>query len=56
MALGNEERAFQLLEQALEERDWAIHLVTWNSISIYKMQDDPRFVSIMERSWIPLKD
>jgi len=55
MALGNEEKAFQLLEEVLEERDFVIHVLTWN-VSFYKIQDDPRFVSLMERSWIPLED
>ena len=53
LALGEEERAFQLLEQALEQREMQIHILTRFFISVYKIQDHPRFVDIIRRSWIP---
>jgi len=53
MALGNHEMAFQLLEDALAKREIQIHILTLYSVSMYRIQDDPRYVSIKERSWIP---
>ena len=55
MALGEEGKAFQIMEEALEDRDLMIHVFHWY-VSIYKMRDDPRFVSLMERSWVPLEE
>jgi len=55
MALGDHEMAFQLLEEALDEREQPIHILTFFFVSIYRMQDDPRYVSFIERSWIPLE-
>lgn len=53
MALGDHEMAFQLLEEALNKREWQIHILTFQFLSIYRIQDDPRYISLMERSWIP---
>jgi tetratricopeptide (TPR) repeat protein len=53
MALGDHNTAFQLLEEALEQREYQIHTLTFFFVSIYRMQDDPRYLSLMERSWIP---
>ena len=53
MALGDHEMAFQLLEETLVEREQPIHMLTFLFVSIYRMQDDPRYLSFMERSWIP---
>jgi len=53
MALGDHQMAFQLLEEALEKRDVQLHLLAGFYVSMYNMQDDPRYVSLMERSWIP---
>ena len=52
MALGNHDKAFLLLEAALEQREWQIHILTFFFVSIYEVQDDPRFQSLMERSWV----
>lgn len=53
LALGEREEAFRLLEKALEERDFAIHCMKEFYVTIYRVQDNPRFTKIMERSWIP---
>ena len=53
LAMGDEEGAFQLLEQALEQREMQIHILTRFFVSVYRIQDDPRFVDIIKRSWIP---
>lgn len=53
MALGDHNTAFQLLEEALEQREYQIHTLTFFFVSIYRMQDDPRYLSLKERSWIP---
>jgi len=53
LALGKKDKAFELLEQALTERDFLIHVIKMFNVSIYNIQDDPRFKSLMERSWIP---
>jgi TolB-like protein len=55
LALGDKEMTFKLLEQALKENDVYLHVLKEFSVSIYSIKDDPRFVSIMERSWIPRK-
>ncbi|GJM27476.1 MAG: hypothetical protein DHS20C17_01110 [Cyclobacteriaceae bacterium] len=53
LALGNHETAFQLLEQALEQRELQLHILTRYFVSVFNIQDDPRFIDIIERSWIP---
>ena len=53
LALGDEQKAYQLLEQALEENDSHLHVMMEFYLSIYRAKDDPRMVSIVERSWIP---
>jgi tetratricopeptide (TPR) repeat protein len=53
MALGNEDMAYAKLEQALEEREYRLHFMQNMTISMYRAQDDPRFKSIVGRSWIP---
>jgi TolB-like protein/Flp pilus assembly protein TadD len=55
LAMGNERKAYQLLEQALEENDFHLHAMVEFHISIYRARNDPRMVSIVERSWIPRK-
>ncbi|MEP2669185.1 MAG: hypothetical protein ABJH04_09325, partial [Cyclobacteriaceae bacterium] len=55
LALGDEQKAYQLLEQALEENDSYLHVMMEFYLSIYRAKDDPRMVSIVERSWIPTK-
>ena len=52
MALGEDKKAFQLLETGLKEREHTIHVLTRFYYSMFKMQDDPRFRSLMERSWV----
>lgn len=53
MALGQEEKAFEYLESALTDRDLFLHVISIFSVSMFKKKDDPRFINIMERSWIP---
>jgi adenylate cyclase len=55
LAMGDKEKAFQLLDQALNEHDPYLHVLKEFFVSMYRIKDDPRFVSIMERSWIPRK-
>ncbi len=54
-ALGNEDKAFEMLEVALKENDPYIHVMMEFYASIYRAKDDPRMASIIERSWIPRK-
>jgi Flp pilus assembly protein TadD len=53
MALGDHEMAFQLLEEAVKNREFQIHVLPLLFVSTYRIQDDPRYVRIKERSWIP---
>jgi TolB-like protein/Flp pilus assembly protein TadD len=55
LAMGDKDKAFQLLDQALKEHDPYLHVLKEFFVSMYRINDDPRFVSIMERSWIPRK-
>jgi tetratricopeptide (TPR) repeat protein len=54
LALGKKEIAYHLFEQALKEHDMYIQVMKEFSVSVYRIKDDPQFVNIMERSWIPL--
>lgn len=53
MALGDRAKAFQYLEKALNERDWLLHTIQYNS-PFYEMYDDPQLQDIIRRSWIPM--
>ena len=53
MAMGMHDKAFELLEKGLEQREWQLHTLTRYYISMYRIQDDPRFIDIISRSWIP---
>ncbi len=53
IALGQKKKALDLLEEALKERDFFIHCMKEFYVSIYRVQDDPRYKNIMDRSWIP---
>jgi tetratricopeptide (TPR) repeat protein len=53
MALGDREKAFEMLEKGLKERDYRIHFAHTQSISLFKAKGDPRYQSIIKRSWIP---
>lgn len=55
LAMGEEDKAYKLLEQALEKHDPYLHMTMEFYISIYRAKDDPRMKSIVERSWIPRK-
>jgi hypothetical protein len=56
LGMGKKEKAFEMLEEALLENDPYIHVMMEFYPSIYRNKDDPRMVSIVERSWIPRKD
>ena len=53
MALGDDEKAYMLIEQGLKQREIYVHVLDRYFYSIYRIQDDPRFLSIVERRWIP---
>lgn len=55
MALGEEEKAYQLLEEALKERDFMVHALFQFSVSMNKKRTDPRMRAFIERTWIPQK-
>ena len=55
MALGEEEKAYQLLEEALNERDFMVHAMFQFSVSMNKKRKDPRMRAFIERTWIPQK-
>lgn len=55
LAMDEEQKAYELLEQALEENDFYLHAMTEFHLSIYRAKDDARMMSIVERSWIPRK-
>lgn len=52
-ALGDHNTAFQLFEEALGQWECQIHTLTFFFVPMYRMRDDPRYLSLMERSWIP---
>ena len=55
MALGEEDKAYQHLERALQERDGtSLHDLTLMA-PFYKKRHDPRLKEFIERSWVPLK-
>ena len=49
-ALGDEKKSFEYLEKALEERDGELHSVVYTA-PFYEIRKDPKFISIIERSW-----
>src|SRR6266850_4454394 len=54
MALGEEDKAYQHLERALQERDGtSLHDLTLMA-PFYKKRHDPRLKEFIERSWVPL--
>jgi len=55
LAMGDEQKAYQLLEQALDENDFYLRFIMEFYVSIYRAKNDPRMVSIVERSWVPRK-
>ena len=55
MGLGEEEKAYQLLEEALKERDYMVHGIVPVSITLRKKRTDPRMRAFIERTWIPQK-
>ena len=53
LALGDIEKTKDYLEQALEERDGALHEIDhW--ASFYPHKDEPWLKEIIDKSWIPL--
>ena len=55
LALGQKEKAFRLLEEALKANDLMLRVLKEFSFSVNSVRDDSRFVSIMKSSWIPNK-
>lgn len=51
MALGEEDKAYEYLEKALQERDLGIHFLPYCAAFYYK-NDNPRFKAFMARTWV----
>ena len=52
MGLGEEKKAYEYLEQAIEERDLMLHTLTYTA-PFYIKKNDPQFTTFMKRTWIP---
>ena len=56
MGLGEEEKAYQLLEEALKERDYMVHGIIPVSVTFRKKRTDTRMRAFIDRTWIPQKE
>jgi TolB-like protein len=56
MALGDEDKCYQILEQALKERDWSIHTMFQFYYSLNQKRNDPRMKEFVKRSWTPVTE
>lgn len=52
MGLGEEKKAYEYLEHAVEERDLMLHTLPYTA-TFYIKKDDPKFIAFMKRTWIP---
>ena len=52
MALGETDRAFELLEKALEARDWQMALLKVEP-AFDGLRSDPRFAALVDRVGLP---
>ena len=55
MALGEEDIAYQFLEEALQEREYEVRAIFSFSVALNKKRTDPRMRAFIERTWIPQK-
>jgi len=51
MAMGNEEKAYEYLEKAIEQRGFLPHLLPYHA-AFYNKKNEPRFQAFMKRTWL----